>query len=224
MNDLPLYVSLIFLAATVYTFCFLFAARIPRFFMLIMFGWLALTGLLAHTGYYTVTDTTPPRFLLLVAPPILFIVLLFLTRRGRSFVDGLNLRVLTLLHTVRVIVEVVLLLLFIYKKVPGILTFEGRNFDIISGITAPVIFYLGFVKKTISLRIILVWNFVCLALLFNVVGNAVLSAPLPFQQFAFDQPNIAILYFPFVWLPAFIVPAVLFAHLTAIRQLIKRSA
>jgi len=154
---------------------------------------------------------------------LLFIVLLFLTRRGRSFVDGLNLRVLTLLHTVRIIVELVLLLLFIYKKVPGILTFEGRNFDIISGITAPVIFYLGFVKKTISPRIILVWNFVCLALLFNVVGNAVLSAPLPFQQFAFDQPNIAILYFPFVWLPAFIVPAVLFAHLTAIRQLTKRS-
>jgi hypothetical protein len=53
----------------------------------------------------------------------------------------------------------------------------------------------------------------------NIVVNAALSAPVPFQQFAFDQPNIAVLYFPFVWLPGFIVPLVLFAHLAAIQKL-----
>jgi hypothetical protein len=66
----------------------------------------------------------------------------------------------------------------------------------------------------------LVWNFICLGLLFNIVVHAVLSAPLPFQQLAFDQPNVAILYFPYVWLPAFIVPVVLLSHLVAIRKLI----
>jgi len=45
---------------------------------------------------------------------------------------------------------------------------------------------------------------------------------LPFAQlFAFDQPNIAILYFPFVWLPSFIVMTVLFSHLISIRRLVK---
>jgi hypothetical protein len=58
-----------------------------------------------------------------------------------------------------------------------------------------------------------IWNWICLALLLNIVVRAVLSAPSPIQQFAFDQPNIAILHFPFVFLPGFIVPAVLFCHL-----------
>jgi len=65
------------------------------------------------------------------------------------------------------------------------------------------------------------WNVMALALLLNIVINALLSAPFPFQQFAFDQPNIAILYFPFVWLPSFIVVTVLFSHLVSLRKLIK---
>ncbi len=101
------------------------------------------------------------------------------------------------------------------------MTFEGRNFDILSGLTAPFIFYFVFIKKTFGRRILLIWNFICLGLLINIVINAILSAPFQFQKFAFDQPNIAILYFPFVWLPGFIVPLILFSHLAAIRQLLK---
>lgn len=47
------------------------------------------------------------------------------------------------------------------------------------------------------------------------------STPSPLQKFAFDQPSIAILYFPFSWLPTFIVPIVLLGHLVSIRQLLK---
>jgi hypothetical protein len=101
------------------------------------------------------------------------------------------------------------------------MTFEGRNFDVFSGITAPFIAYFGFRKKTLNRKIILAWNFICLALLVNIVVNAFLSAPTPVQQFAFDQPNIAILYFPFSWLPTFIVPVILFGHLVSIRRLVK---
>jgi len=36
---------------------------------------------------------------------------------------------------------------------------------------------------------------------------------------AFDQPNIAVLYFPFSWLPTYVVPVVLFCHLAALRKL-----
>jgi len=57
-----------------------------------------------------------------------------------------------------------------------------------------------------------VWNFIALGLLLNIVTNAILSAPFAFQKFAFDQPNIAVLYFPFSWLPAYIVSTVLFGH------------
>jgi hypothetical protein len=124
------------------------------------------------------------------------------------------------LHIVRIPVELVLFWLFTNKTIPELMTFEGRNFDILSGLSAPIIYYYAFVKKKINRNIMLLWNFVCLGLLINIVIHAILSAPFPFQQLAFSQPNRAVLYFPFIWLPGCIVPLVLLSHLAAIRQLI----
>ena len=133
----------------------------------------------------------------------------------------MDLKMLTWLHIVRIPVELVLLWLFQNGQVPELMTFEGRNFDILSGLTAPLIIYFGFIKKSLSNKMIIAWNTLCLVLLFNIVGTAVFSAPFPFQKFAFEQPNIGVFYFPFVWLPGVIVPLVLFAHLSAIRKLVK---
>jgi len=114
-----------------------------------------------------------------------------------------------------------LFLLSTHKLVPELMTFAGRNFDILSGITAPIMYFICFRNSQLKGRmLLLVWNFICLGLLLNIVINAILAAPFPFQQFAFDQPNIAVLYFPFTWLPFFIVMIVLYSHLAAIRQLI----
>jgi hypothetical protein len=99
------------------------------------------------------------------------------------------------------------------------MTIEGSNFDILSGLSAPFIGYLAF-KGGITRKILLwTWNIFCLLLLFNVVITAVLALPTPAQQISFDQPNIAVLYFPFNLLPAYVVPLVLFGHLAAFRKL-----
>jgi hypothetical protein len=169
--------------------------------------------------FYLNANTVPPRFLLMVLPPMAFIIFLFNTKKGKAFIDSLNLKYLYILHIVRIPVELVLLWLSIEKMVPQLMTFEGRNFDIISGITAPLVYYFGYHKKVLSNKLMLIWNFLCIGLLLNIVIHAVLSAPFAFQQFAFEQPNIAVLYFPFNWLPSIVVPLVLFAHLAAIRQL-----
>lgn len=100
------------------------------------------------------------------------------------------------------------------------MTFEGKNFDILSGLSAPVIYSLYFVARKRSKSVLTGWTIIRLGLLINIVTNAVLSLPSAFQQFAFDQPNIAILYFPFVFLPCLLVPLVLFSHLVALNQLL----
>jgi hypothetical protein len=172
--------------------------------------------------YNTDTNVFPPKLMLFgILPAILVIILPFLTRSGREFIDSLPLKNLTYLNVVRIPVEIVLFWLFVYKAIPELMTFEGRNFDIISGITAPFIAYFGLTKTKLSKQMILIWNFICLGLLANIVVNSLFSTPSPIQKFAFEQPNIAILYFPFSWLPTFIVPIVLFGHLTSIRQLLK---
>jgi hypothetical protein len=220
MEKLPVYISLVFFLTTCLTVgVFYKASRHSKLTLLILVTWLALQSYIGLSDFYTVTESSPPRFLLLVLPPMLFIVALFTTRVGRDYIDNLDVKTLTLLHSIRIPVEIVLYWLFVYKTVPELMTFEGRNFDIISGITAPIVFYYGFIRKRFSNTFILIWNFVSLGLLINIVLNAILSAPFPFQKWAFDQPNIAILYFPFVWLPSCVVPLVLLSHLATIKQL-----
>ena len=221
MENLPIYISLVFGLTTILTVgVFYKAANYSKTTILILLIWLALQTLVGLSGFYTVTDTIPPRFLLLVLPPLLFIIGLFSASKGRQYLDSLDAKALTVLHTIRIPVEIVLFWLFINKTVPQLMTFEGRNFDILSGLTAPIIFYFGFIRNQLNRKIILAWNFICLGLLINVVANAVLSAPFPFQKFAFDQPNIAVLYFPFNWLPSCVVPLVLLSHLATIRQIL----
>jgi hypothetical protein len=214
----------VFIATTVITVLFFFiAANKSKTFLAIVIVWLALQTILSLKGFYTTTNTAPPRFALLAVPPLLLIILAFATKRGRRFIDSLNVKTLTWLHTIRIAVEFTLLWLALNKAVPQLMTFEGRNFDIISGISAPFIAYFGFTKNKMERKTLLAWNFICLALLLNIVINAILSVPSTFQQLAFDQPNIAVLHFPFVWLPCCIVPIVLFAHLASIKHLLDKN-
>jgi hypothetical protein len=223
MNTYPLYLAVAFaLTAFVCIYLFYRATRNNTKVLLLISVWLVIQAIISIPGFYTITNTMPPRFLLLVLPPLLLVIVLFVTKRGKRFLDSLDVRLLTLLHVVRVPVELVLFGLFTYEMVPRLMTFEGMNFDILSGITAPVLFYLVFLKRRIDQKWLLVWNCICLLLLINIVTIAVLSAPFPFQQLAFDQPNIGVLYFPFVWLPCCVVPLVLLSHLAAIRILLRK--
>ena len=225
MGNLPVYINVGFVLITLLTiWLFYKATNYSKLVWIIITAWLIIQTIISLTGFYTITKTHPPRFLLLVLPALLFIILLFTTNKGRMFIDNMDVKMLTLLHAIRIPVELILFGLFINKTIPEAMTFEGRNFDILSGLTAPFIYYFGFVKKTLDKKIILAWNFICLALLINIVATAILSAPFTFQKLAFDQPNIAILYFPFVWLPCCVVPLVLFSHLATIRQLLNQKS
>lgn len=221
MENLPSYIYLVF-GLTVLAALFLFykATNHSKTFLIIIASWMIAQTVVSLSGFYKITNSVPPRVGLLLLPPLVMTIILFSTKKGRIFIDSLNIKTLTLFHIIRVPVELTLFWLFMHKFVPELMTFEGRNFDILSGISAPVIYYFSFVKKKISRSVILVWNFVCLGLLINIAVNAILSVPGAFQQFAFDQPNFGILMFPFVFLPSVLVPLVLFSHLTAIRRIL----
>jgi len=222
METLPIYISIVFVLTALLTVLLLYkAGGNSKPLIVIALLWLSLQAVAGLMSFYTVTKGTPPRFALLLVPPVVFVTMLFLTKKGRAFIDGFDVKTLTLLHVVRIPVELTLYWLFLHKAVPQIMTFEGRNFDILCGLTAPVIYYFGYVKNALGRKVLLGWNIICLLLLANIVVTAVLSAPFPSQKLGFDQPNIAMLYFPFVWLPCFVVPAVLFAHLVSIRRLMK---
>lgn len=222
IEGLPFYLPLVFIATTLLAlFIFYRATHYSAKALWLIIIWLAVQGIAGYLGFYLDTNTMPPRFALLIGPPLLLIIFLFTAKKGRGFIDGLDARSLTFLHVVRVPVEIVLLGLFLYGQVPQLMTFEGRNLDIVSGITAPLVAFFLYRHPQRNKFVLITWNFICLGLLFNIVIHAILSAPVPFQQMAFDQPNVGVLYFPFVWLPCCVVPLVLFSHLVCLRQLFK---
>lgn len=220
MQSLPLYIYLVFGATVLITFWLILkASRYSKILLAVSVLLIFFQSSLALMGFYNDPATMSKKFPLLLAPALILILIAFITKGGRRLLDRLDLPTLTLLHTIRIPVELVLLSLYLHHTIPRAMTFEGSNFDIFSGISAPLMYYFVFVKKKLSRSLLLVWNLVCLALLAWVVSRAILSLPDRFERFNFEQPNIAVGYFPFILLPAFIVPVVLFSTLASMRQL-----
>lgn len=230
IESLPLYIVVVFIVTTLLTVgIFNYAgkragynSRPANFISIFLAFWLIFQATIAITGFYQITDTTPPRlFVFGIIPVIIGIILLFIL--SGNFIERLPLKTLTVIHIIRVPIELVLLWLFQNGQIPQLMTFEGRNFDILTGLTAPIIVWLAFRNETINRPLLIIWNILGLLLLINIVSHAVLSLPSPIQQFAFEQPNRAVLYFPFIWLPTTIVPIVLFCHLASLYKLLHKS-
>ena len=220
MSHLPLLLILFFLATVLVAVVLLrWAVRGARLVTIASLLWIGLQALMALSGFYLVVDTLPPRLALAAAPPLIVIAVVFLTRRGRRFVDSMSLKWCVLLHSIRILVEVNLYALFVYKQVPVQMTFESGNLDLLAGVSAPIIWW-AFHKKLVGRTGLMVWNSLALLSVLNAFGRALLSAPFRFQQFAFDQPTVAILTLPFILLPAFLVPVVLFCHFAIFRKLL----
>ena len=227
--NIPIYVSAIFILTSIltvamfYRICKMVSFSVANEIVLGLGAWVILQGVVSASGFYLKTEAFPPRFALAVVPAFIAIIYFLATKRGQKFLNKLPLKYLTLLHICRVPVEIVLLWLYQNQQIPQSMTFEGRNFDILSGLTALPMAWFAFQNGEIKRIPLLVWNIICLALVLNVVTIGILSAPTPLQQWAFEQPNVGVLKFPFVWLPSVIVPIVILSHLMAIRRLLLKT-
>ncbi len=218
---LPPAISILFGSLVIVAIAWFYWLSRSRIFLILTTVWVAIQTVLSAAGVYQNTTLLPPKLLLYgILPVLIFIVSIFTTSQGKKFIAQLPLKPLTYLHTIRILVELVLYLLFLHQLVPVYMTFEGTNFDIITGLTAPFVAIFAFNGKSLKKKLLVGWNIFGLALLLNVVITAMLALPTPMQQISLQQPNVAVLYFPFSLLPTVVVPLVLFAHLAAIKQLI----
>jgi len=234
LEQVPFSVSLLFILITLTTYGFFVAAVLTaqsakvkgraHFVALALLMWIIFQSTLSLNRWYMDRDASPPHLMFPLVSTLVILSLLFLLPSGRRFLAGLNSGVLTLLHIVRIPVEIGLYLLATWKQVPWSMTFSGINFDMISGITAPIIWWLGYHKKVLPKGVLVAWNVAALALLLIVVVRGIGAVPSPIQSWDFDQPNYAVMHFPFSWLPSLIVPLVFFSHVTLLFQLLKPSS
>lgn len=224
ISNLPHWISILFIISWLFALGLFYQSNPKSTHTLIgLIIWSLIQCILSYKNFYQVTDTMPPRFALVLFPPAIWIIWELLTLKRREVIRYRDLTKSTLIHTLRFPVEIVLWQLFSHSTIPELMTFEGRNFDIIMGITAPITGWL-FIKNRISLKALRIWNIIGLILILFIMVNGILSAELPIQMFAFDQPNKGLAYFPFVLLPAIVVPLVIYTHITdliKINQLLK---
>ncbi len=197
--------------------CYLSNGRSKKLLLLIV-SWSIVQSLVACSGFYLNVDAMPPQFLLVMTPVVLTIIYALRPKQLAWMRKHRNTTISTFLHTIRIPVEIVLLYLFIHGMIPELMTFEGRNFDILAGLTAPIIAWL-IMQNKISIKGELIWNIAGLFLILFILINGTLSAELPIQMFGFDQPNRAVFYFPFILLPSVVVPIVVYTHITDIIKL-----
>ena len=229
MEAVPPYVSIVFILTTFAAIAFLLRATrkaglnsLPAKILIFLLPlWIFFQAALSISGLYENFTAVPPRLVLFgVFPAVLMIAAYFVFFRT-PFIARLPLKMLTWVHIVRIPVELVLLWLALAGQVPMMMTFEGRNFDIAAGIAAPIVALIAFRGREPNRKLLLAFNVVGLILLANIVSIAALSLPSPMQVLNFDQPNRAVLYFPYMWLPTIVVPIVLFAHLASLYQLLR---
>lgn len=179
--------------------------------------WLALWGAVAHSGVLDVWDGFPPRalpaFVLLFATNVWFAF----SRIGRALAQALSFRWLIGFQVFRFPLELMLHRAMVEGLMPPQMSFEGLNFDIVSGVSAGVIALTG---TWVALPRWVYWafNLVGSTLLAVIVSIAIVSLP-TFALFGPDRTNTWVFGFPYVYLPVVMVQWALLGHVLVFRKL-----
>lgn len=177
-----------FILLTVVSYGYLLFKIRSRRLLIICVGWMVFLAAWSYSGIATRFELFPLNLAPVFVIPAVAIILF--TIKGTHVIKDLSLKTLTSLQVFRVFVEILIWGSFTQDLLPIELTFEGTNWDIVSGITAPIAALL----LTKSKWGLATWNFICLALLINVVSTAMIVRP----------QTVAI--FPFILLPGMLVP------------------
>jgi hypothetical protein len=232
----PVYLQLFFIAITFFLAFFIFFGlrralansgyspeKKKKIFTWSIAGFLiwAVYGLvISQTDFIHDFSQIPPRQLMLIVPVFVFIFFLGFSKTADRILQNVPEHWLLSIQVFRIPVEFFLWAAFMESIIPVQMTFEGRNFDIIAGITGPLIGMLLYYKKSdFTRKLAIVWNFAGIGLLMNIIVTALLSTPVFFRTFMNEPANTMIVYFPYIWLPMIVAPAALFFHVLSIRQL-----
>lgn len=181
-------------------------------------GILGLSTVAASTGLLSRFDATPPYVLRFIVPHVMLTIILSRSPFGRRLAVGLPVSALVAFQGFRIPVELLLHSFYREGLIPVQMTFEGRNFDIVTGLTAiPVAWLVA--RGQARNWMLYAWNFLGLGLLINIVATAIVSMPGPLRLFTNDPPNTLIARWPYIWLPTFLVTTALMGHLLLFRRL-----
>jgi hypothetical protein len=181
-------------------------------------AWIALTGVLAARG--VLSFGVPPTMPILLVVMVVLAVLIVRSTLGKQLATGLPVAALVASQGFRLPLELSMHQAYNEGLMPVQMSYSGRNFDIITGITALLVgLWLATGERRNWRGVVLGWNVLGVLLLLNILLIALLSAPVPFRRFMNEPANTWVLQAPWVWLPTVMVFAALLGHLLVFRRL-----
>jgi len=184
-----------------------------------MLAWLAVTLFITRTSMFRHIGTSQLQPVLLMLPPLAVIVALMASPRFNKLIEPVDNFWFIYLQAYRILREFILLLLFRYSVIPSAMTMEGKNFDVLIGITAPFVAYYWFKSKKWYRPLTLVWNLVGLFFILNTLYSLFYQMPGANDM---DVQNDLLFSFPFIWMPSFLAPFGIFLHLLSIRKVFQK--
>ncbi|MDF9799447.1 hypothetical protein OKW21_004710 [Catalinimonas alkaloidigena] len=184
--------------------------------------WLVALSVMSLSGFLSDYSALPPRMFIVLIVPLLVLILLLRSKSFNNYIKEIPAHKIIFLQVFRVPVEYFLWLLFTANITPVQMTFEGRNWDIVTGLLAPIVAYAIYKKPKLSRPLAFSFNLLGLLLLINIVTIAILSLPTPFRQFMNEPANVAVSWFPIVFLPGILVPMAYYLHAISFKQLMAR--
>jgi hypothetical protein len=184
-------------------------------------SYLLIVGMLALDRYFAKFSETPYRLGIALIPPFIGILFLSFHPLTLRWIREIPQRWLIGLQTFRALVALEFFFLNKDGVLPRVLTFRGGNFDNLIGISAP--FVAWYVHKLhrrnkSAARLVTIWNIVGLILLTDTVTRGLLAMPTKFQYFTEKPDNIGMAFFPWIWIPTFVVPLAYLLHILSLRR------
>ena len=176
-----------------------------------------LIALAALSGWLARFDLRPPPMVLWFMAVLGTATVAALGPFGKRVAAGLPFGALITFQAFRLPLELVMHQAAEDGLMPTVMSFEGYNFDILSGLGAAVVGPLAWLGKA-PRWLLVAWNALGMALLFAIALIATLASPV-IRAFGDDQLNVWVTRFPYCWM-AVMVAAALFGHLLVARKLL----
>ncbi len=191
---------------------------------LLLVGWFAVAVTLAILGVYSATSNRIPTIQFGIAVPILIGGWMIWRWPAVSrMIDAVPRRWVIAIQFFRV-EGMTFLALFSAHLLPGSFALPAGVGDVAVGLLAAAIASGAIGGRPLNPKTVLRWNLLGIADLVVAVSTGFLTAPSPFQKFAFDRPSGLISMFPLVLIPTFLAPLAVLLHIISLVQLRRAAA
>lgn len=184
--------------------------------------WTLIASVASILGFTQDFKSLPPRPLIFILVPLVFLIFILRSKTTSTLLQKIQPKQLLMIQSFRIFVEIFIWFLFLDNAAPIQMTFEGRNLDILVGLTAPIFAFICFSNGRYHRKLAIAWNIGGLLLLLNILIVAVLSMPTPFRYFMNEPANTVVGTFPVIFLPAILVPIAYYFHALSLKQLLMK--